>query len=246
MSIQLGNDQTVSHRNEPSFQSWQWWIKNSLQMLWKVPKTLTQVLSYIIVSSQEGTFKTKTQQKIWGRRAWTFCFWKNKFSCFVCSRSGTYYALFFECLDLKFLPDIPYCVYWVVAAIWAWVYENAGLNVNFWLKIWIITKLCRFNLRISLRPENSRSSQTIFAHTRMKWKIGCFWVCFHLRKKESRSSETHFRQSEIVSRSSENKVNFRVLSYWFSLKRDNFPQAKKTQKKKFPMKVWFIIIFYFN
>ena len=34
MSIRPRKNQTVSHINEPSFHSWQWWIKNLLPILW--------------------------------------------------------------------------------------------------------------------------------------------------------------------------------------------------------------------
>ena len=83
-------------------------------------KHLHKYFHLSFVSSQRGTSKKKTQKNIEGRKAKTFYFRKkNKFSSFVCSRSGIYYALFLGCFDLKFLRDIPYCVYWVVAEIWA-------------------------------------------------------------------------------------------------------------------------------
>jgi len=70
-----------------------------------------------VVCSQVGMFKKKTQKKIKGRKARTLCFRQNKFSSFVSYLFESYYALFLGCLDLKFLPNIPYCVYWVVAQI---------------------------------------------------------------------------------------------------------------------------------
>ena len=85
---------------------------------WKNPKTFTQVLS-LFLSNQGGMSKKKTQKKIYGRKARTISFQKNKFSSLFCSRSGCYYTLFLQCFDLKFLPDIPCCVYWVLAEIWA-------------------------------------------------------------------------------------------------------------------------------
>jgi len=45
-----------------------------------------------------------------------FCFRKTNF---VHSRFGTYNALLLGYLNLKFLPDIRHCVYWVLIGIWA-------------------------------------------------------------------------------------------------------------------------------
>jgi len=70
------------------------------------------------LTSRRHIQKENTEKDI-RKKIRTFCFRKNKFSIIVCSRSGTYYAIFVGCLDLKFLPNIPYCVYWVVAEIWA-------------------------------------------------------------------------------------------------------------------------------
>ena len=56
------------------------------------------------------------KEKIWERKARTFCFRKTSF---VHSRSGTHYSLLLGYFGLKLLPDIRHCVYWVSAEIWA-------------------------------------------------------------------------------------------------------------------------------
>ena len=72
-----------------------------------------------LYSVKEARPKRKHRKRYKEEKARTFCFRENKYSSFVCYWSESYYALFLGCFDLKCLPDIPYCVYWVVAEIWA-------------------------------------------------------------------------------------------------------------------------------
>jgi len=52
---------------------------------------------------------------------------KNKFFCFVCYRSETYYALFFGCFDMKLLPDF------LIVSIEMWLrFEQKTCN-NFFI-----------------------------------------------------------------------------------------------------------------
>ena len=76
----------------------------------KFLKHLHEYFHMSFVSIHRGTSKKKTQKNIHGRKAKMFCLLKNKFSSFVCSQSGTYYALFLGFFEMKFLPDIPLIV----------------------------------------------------------------------------------------------------------------------------------------
>ena len=59
-SIQLENYQTVSHKNEPSFNLWQWWIKNSLEIL---SNEFEAQIYAITQYTQEGECLVKMQTK---------------------------------------------------------------------------------------------------------------------------------------------------------------------------------------
>jgi len=57
----------------------------------------------------------ESQKEDTGKKYMTCCFRKTSF---VHSWSRTYCALFLGFFGLKFLPDVRYCVYWVLAEIW--------------------------------------------------------------------------------------------------------------------------------
>jgi len=78
-------------------------------------KKFTQVLSYVVCTRvRRHVHKKNHKKKIRGSKARTFCFRKTSL---VHPRSGTSYALQLRCFGLKFLPDVLYHVYWVLATI---------------------------------------------------------------------------------------------------------------------------------
>ena len=80
-------------------------------------KKLTQVPLYVVCTQvRRHVHKKNHKKKIRGRKTGTFCFWKTSF---VHSRSGTCYALLLRYFDLKFVPNIRHCAYWVLTEIWA-------------------------------------------------------------------------------------------------------------------------------
>ena len=85
----------------------------------KNPKKIhTSTFICCLHPAKEARPKTKKKTKRdMTRKTITFRFWKNKFFNFGSSRSETYYALFLGCFDMKVLPEVPYCVYWVVAKV---------------------------------------------------------------------------------------------------------------------------------
>jgi len=80
------------------------------KFIWKFYSNLICFLYPI----KEASPKRKHRKRYQEEKPGSSIFGKNKFSSFVCFLSVTYYVLFLGCLDLKLLPDIPYCVYWDV------------------------------------------------------------------------------------------------------------------------------------
>jgi len=99
-----------------------------------------------LVSSQGGTSKKKTKKKIYGRKVRKFCFWKNKFSSFVYSQSGTYYALFLGCFDLKF-----YQIF-LIACIVLWLrFEPQICSTRFWMNILFVIATTEMKVRFCVK-----------------------------------------------------------------------------------------------
>ena len=140
------------------------------------------------------------------KKARTFCFWKTSF---VHSQSGTYYALLLEYFGLKFFPDIHYCVYWVLAEIWA---PNSSHG--------ICNKL--FIHHCQARKEGSFVSETVWFFPRwilirLTWNLSCFvpnsveTLTWNFRKKLFREnfSKILLKTKAILYR---NLWNFALLS----------------------------------
>jgi len=86
----------------PYFRQFLFWVRIALKMF-------TQVLPYVVCTQvRRHVHKKNHKKEIRGRKSRTFCFRK---TCFVHSRSGTYYDLLLGCFGLKFLPDVRHCVY---------------------------------------------------------------------------------------------------------------------------------------
>jgi len=138
---------------------------------WKVLKTLTQALSYVVCIQSKRHVQNTNVEKDIRKKSQVVLFWKNKFSSCICSRSRTYYALFLGCFDLKFLPDFSYFVYWVVTEIWAsnslhkicnnflFIIATTERNVRFCLKLFdhcltkyssVWAEICRVSSQILL------------------------------------------------------------------------------------------------
>ena len=90
----------------------------SVILLWvRIPrKKFTQVLSYVVCTQVRRHVNKEITKRRYVKKTRTFCFWK---TIFIHSRSRTYYALFLGYFCLKFLPDVPHRVCWVLAKIWA-------------------------------------------------------------------------------------------------------------------------------
>jgi len=85
-------------------------------MLKSSENTYTSNFICRLYPAKEARPKRK-HKKRYKNKSHDFLFSENKFLSFVYSRSGIYYALFLGCLDLKFVPHIPYCVNVDVAQI---------------------------------------------------------------------------------------------------------------------------------
>ena len=66
---------------------------------------------------QGSTSINESQREDTGKKSQDVFFFRK--TGFVHSRSATHYALLLGYFNLKFLPDIRHCVYWVLAEVWA-------------------------------------------------------------------------------------------------------------------------------
>ena len=175
------------------------------------------------VSSQGGISKKKTGKSYKGEKPGRFFFQKNRFSSFVWSCSGTYYALFLGCLDLKFLPDIPYCVYWDVARFEPQI-RSTRFVMNFLFIIATTEKKVRFCMKLfdnflteysSIWAETCRVSSQIMLWFFHKISIGnSFWKMF--QKLLALQGAPLFRCAKFFP----NFCNF-ILSWYYTKKFQN-------------------------
>ena len=85
----------------------------------KFRKHLHNYFHMLFVSSQRGISKKKTQKKDIRKKSQDVLFLEKQVFQFCLISVWDLLRLIPWVLDLKFLPDIPYCAYWVVAEIWA-------------------------------------------------------------------------------------------------------------------------------
>jgi len=97
---------------------------NFILGLYCTEKNSNKYFRMLFAPRQGGTSKNESQKEDTGKKSQDILFSENQL---FHSRSGTYYALLLGYFGLKFLPDIRYYVYWVLAEVWA---PNSSHNIG--------------------------------------------------------------------------------------------------------------------